>query len=87
MLTVPCLEEVDRCSSKMQGTLRICQLSPQTRYGDTSWAVSKCNLGCEVHALAYYHPKDVFVLGTSERSEFKLPEDDYHWEWNKECKS
>ena len=43
-------------------------------------------LGEEVHALSYHEIQDAYVLGTSTSADFKLPEDEFHHQWNEEGK-
>ncbi|KAJ9669033.1 mRNA cleavage and polyadenylation factor subunit [Coniosporium apollinis] len=64
--------------------LRVAQLPSGFRFGDIGWATRKINVGQEVHALCFHPPKRMYVLGTSGKAEFKLPEDDYHHEWSQE---
>lgn len=64
--------------------LRVAQLPSGFRFGDIGWATRKINIGQEVQALCYHPPKGMYVLGTSDKVEFKLPEDDYHHEWSQE---
>ncbi len=42
-------------------------------------------LGEEVQALSYHPPMEAYVLGTSRKIDFKLPDDDdFHHEWRSE---
>jgi cleavage and polyadenylation specificity factor subunit 1 len=66
------------------GTTRIAQLPPSCRYGDAGWVTRKVDFGEEVQAVAYYEPKGLYCVATTEKVMFKLPEDDYHHEWAKE---
>ncbi|KAE9968773.1 hypothetical protein BLS_005663 [Venturia inaequalis] len=61
--------------------VRICQLPPQCRYGDTGWVARKVNLQEEVQATCYFARKEVYAVATSEQYLFKLEDDDYHHEW------
>jgi cleavage and polyadenylation specificity factor subunit 1 len=72
------------CSKASKGTLRLCQLPPQTRYGDTGWPTRKIPIGREVQNVCYFQPKGLYVISTCEKMEFKLPEDDNHKEWTAE---
>jgi cleavage and polyadenylation specificity factor subunit 1 len=67
-----------------QEMVRICQLPPHCRYGDTGWVTRKVNLQEEVHASCYFAPKQVYAVATSEQVFFKLEDDDYHHEWANE---
>ena len=42
--------------------------------------------GEEVHAFDYHERTDRYVLGTSQKIDFKLPEDELHNEWAAESK-
>lgn len=59
------------------------QLPLQSQY-DTGWVTRRVPLGEEVHALSYYSEQDAYVLGTSTFVPFKLPEDEFHAQWNLE---
>ncbi|KAL4902493.1 hypothetical protein BDW74DRAFT_157890 [Aspergillus multicolor] len=49
------------------------------------WAVRRVSIGEQVDKLAYTSASNTYVLGTCQRSEFKLPEDDeLHPEWRNE---
>lgn len=67
-----------------QEMVRMCQLPPQCRYGDTGWVTRKVGLQEEVQATCYFAPKEVYAVATSEQVLFKLEEDDYHHEWANE---
>ncbi|KAF2836291.1 hypothetical protein M501DRAFT_997028 [Patellaria atrata CBS 101060] len=67
-----------------EGVLRICQLHSGFKYGELGLAARKIPIGQDITGLCYYPPKDLYVLGTSIKTDFKLPEDDYHHEWSKE---
>ena len=64
--------------------LRISQLPQNCRYGDTGWIARKVGLGQEVQHIVWYEPKGVYAIATSHKVDFKLPEDDYHYEWASE---
>lgn len=67
-----------------RGSFKICQLPLANSYGTLGWSTRKIQLGEQVDAIAYHRDKDVFIVGLSSNIPFKLPEDDYHHEWNKE---
>jgi cleavage and polyadenylation specificity factor subunit 1 len=55
-----------------------------TRF-DNSWTTRKVALGEQVDAVAYSSASETYVLGTSRKSDFKLPDDDeVHIEWRNE---
>ncbi|KAI9835730.1 MAG: hypothetical protein M1819_001908 [Sarea resinae] len=67
------------------GIVRVSQLPPKTHFSETGWATRKVAVGSEVYTLSYHAPMGVYVIGTSEKEEFKLPEDDdFHHEWKRE---
>ncbi len=41
-------------------------------------------MGEEVQAFDYHVKMDAYVLGTSQKVDFKLPEDEFHDNWNGE---
>jgi cleavage and polyadenylation specificity factor subunit 1 len=67
-----------------QGGVRMCQLPPGFRYGDTGWPTHQVPLGQEVSGVAYLADRDVYVVATSEDVPFRLPDDDHHKEWQNE---
>ena len=71
----------------IQGIVRMCQLRPRSRYGDTGWVTQKVALKEEVQFMRYYSKKEIYAIATVEKVEFKLPDDDYHQEWAREGKS
>ncbi|KAF2674469.1 protein CFT1 [Microthyrium microscopicum] len=76
-------EECDRgfVSIDDMGTLRICRLQPGSRYGDTGWPTKRIRVNQEITHVAYLEKHDLYALTTTEKAEFKLPEDDNHKEW------
>jgi cleavage and polyadenylation specificity factor subunit 1 len=67
-----------------QGAVRMCQLPPGFRYGDTGWPTQQVPLGQEVTNVAYFEENDLYIIATSEDMDFKLPEDEHHKEWQNE---
>ncbi|KAF2085680.1 hypothetical protein K490DRAFT_46246 [Saccharata proteae CBS 121410] len=65
----------------VDGSLRVSQLPPGFRFGDSGWAIRKIPLGQVPQAVCYYPPRDVYVVGVSEMVDFQLPEDEHHHEW------
>lgn len=41
-------------------------------------------MGEEVQALDYHTKMEAYVIGTSHKADFKLPEDDFHDNWGGE---
>jgi cleavage and polyadenylation specificity factor subunit 1 len=66
------------------GSLGVCKLPSLTTFGHTGWPTRRVPLGEQVDALVHVKAKNLYVLGTTIKRPFKLPEDDYHHEWNKE---
>ena len=62
----------------------MCQFPGETRF-DYSWTLRKVQLGEQVDHLAYSSPSDTYVIGTSCKTGFKLPDnDELHHEWRNE---
>ncbi|RAK71794.1 cleavage/polyadenylation factor CFT1 [Aspergillus fijiensis CBS 313.89] len=72
---------------ELNGTIRLCQL-PRGMLFDYKWPLRKVPLGEQVDHLAYSSSSGMYVLGTCQKTEFKLPEDDeLHPEWRTEVVS
>lgn len=55
---------------------------------DYPWTIQQIPIGEQVDHLAYSSSSGMYVIGTSHRTEFKLPEDDeLHPEWRNESMS
>jgi cleavage and polyadenylation specificity factor subunit 1 len=77
----PCISPV---LSGFQDTVRICQLPHETQF-DYPLTVQMVPIGEQVEHLAYSASSETYVLGTSHRAGFKLPDDDeLHPEWRNE---
>ncbi|OAX83062.1 hypothetical protein ACJ72_02580 [Emergomyces africanus] len=64
--------------------VRMCRF-PRNTHFDGSWATRKIGLGEQVDAVEYSSSTETYVLGTSQKVDFKLPEDDeIHPEWRNE---
>ena len=59
------------------------QLPPDRHY-ETGWVTHKISLGEEIQAFDYHDKMDCYVLGTSQKLDFRLPEDEFHYEWSNE---
>jgi len=68
----------------LTGAIRASQLPRHFRYGDTGWPTRKIPMNEEVQALCYHPPKQVYAFAASTVEAFKLPDDDFHYEWTKE---
>ncbi|XHG02780.1 mRNA cleavage and polyadenylation factor subunit, variant 2 [Aspergillus wentii] len=64
--------------------IRICQLPHGTQFG-YPWTLRKVHIGEQIDHLTYSSSSETYVLGTSYKEDFKLPEDDeLHPEWRSE---
>ncbi|KAL1965959.1 hypothetical protein VTN77DRAFT_4899 [Rasamsonia byssochlamydoides] len=64
--------------------VRTCQLPNDTKF-DFPWTLRRIPLGEQVDHLTYSTSSDTYVLGTSHKADFKLPDDDeLHPEWRNE---
>jgi len=62
----------------------MCRFPVNTRF-DNSWVTRKVALGEQIDTVVYSSASETYVLGTSQKSDFKLPEDDeVHIEWRSE---
>ncbi|GAB1198226.1 mRNA cleavage and polyadenylation factor subunit [Aspergillus pseudonomiae] len=70
-----------------KGVVHVCRV-PLGVQLDYSWAIQQIPIGEQVDHLAYSSSSGMYVLGTSHRTEFKLPDDDeLHPEWRNEMTS
>ncbi|PWY71481.1 protein cft1 [Aspergillus heteromorphus CBS 117.55] len=64
---------------------RLCQLPPQTQF-EYQWTLQKVPLGEQIDHLAHSSSSGTYVLGTCQKTDFKLPADDeLHPEWRNEA--
>ncbi|EFR01919.1 serine/threonine protein kinase [Nannizzia gypsea CBS 118893] len=64
--------------------IRMSRLPSNTRF-DSAWATRKIPLGEQVDCIVYSSASESYVIGTSTKEDFKLPEDDEsHTEWRNE---
>ncbi|KAL8663079.1 MAG: hypothetical protein Q9168_008152, partial [Polycauliona sp. 1 TL-2023] len=68
------------------GNIKFAQLPTDCHY-HTGWVTRRTSLGEDVHAIDYHEPSRSYVLGVSQKADFKLPEDETHPEWNTESTS
>lgn len=67
-----------------QNVVRICQLPLETQF-DYPWTLRQIPIGEQVDYLTYSPSSETYVLGTSCKADFKLPDDDeLHPEWRNE---
>ncbi|KAG2415737.1 hypothetical protein HFD88_006928 [Aspergillus terreus] len=67
-----------------KNVLRMCQLPRETHF-DYQWPMRRIPIGEQIDHLAYSASSETYVLGTSHRAEWKLPDDDeLHPEWRNE---
>ncbi|KAL8931936.1 MAG: hypothetical protein Q9216_007019, partial [Gyalolechia sp. 2 TL-2023] len=69
-----------------EGSIKFAQLPAHCQF-HTSWVTQKVALGEDVYALDYHDPTATYVLGVSDKVEFKLPDDETHPEWASEATS
>ncbi|KAE8359840.1 CPSF A subunit region-domain-containing protein [Aspergillus caelatus] len=70
-----------------KGVVHVCRVPLDVQL-DYSWTIQQIPIGEQVDRLAYSSSSGMYVLGTSHRTEFKLPEDDeLHPEWRNEMTS
>ncbi|KAI4268561.1 MAG: hypothetical protein LQ337_007774, partial [Flavoplaca oasis] len=53
----------------------------------TGWVTKKTTFGEDVHAIDYHEPSRSYILGISQKVDYKLPEDETHPEWSAESTS
>ncbi|EDN02958.1 conserved hypothetical protein [Histoplasma mississippiense (nom. inval.)] len=64
--------------------VRMCRF-PRNTHFDGSWAARKIGLGEQVDAVEYSSSSETYVIGTNQKVDFNLPEDDeIHPEWRNE---
>ena len=66
-----------------QGVVRSATLPRETQYS-TGWATRKITLGEDISAFDFHEKTGFYVIGTSRRVDYKLPEDELHYEWSNE---
>ena len=47
----------------------------------TGWVTRRVYRGEDIQAFDYHGTTDRYILGTSHKVDFKLPEDETHYEW------
>ncbi len=68
-----------------EGVARVSQLRPDTNFAELGVSLRKVDLHEDIHAITYHPPMHCYVVGTSSRVDFELPNDiDYHREWAQE---
>lgn len=72
-----------RNANSEQGHINVAQLPPDIRI-ETGWVTRKIPLGEEVQALDWHSPSQTYVIGTSNKTDFKLPDDENHPDWSLE---
>ncbi|KAL9078386.1 MAG: hypothetical protein Q9157_002681 [Trypethelium eluteriae] len=60
------------------------QLPPQTKYGQTGWATRKLQIQEDVLGICFHEKQNVYALGTSKPTDFKLSEADTYKEYGRE---
>lgn len=69
----------------VQGNVSIARLPHDADYS-TGWVMQQVFSGEHIESFDYHERNDRYVLGTSQRVDFKLPEDELHYEWAAESK-
>jgi len=62
------------------GDLHLCQLPDQTYYTNGGWSIRKLSVlppEHQIHQISYHSERNVYILISSEETDFYLPEDDY----------
>lgn len=60
------------------------QVLSNTDYGTTGWAVNRIPLDEGIENMVYHAETSSYIVSTSRRVDFVLPEDDWHPEWAEE---
>ncbi|KAI9698522.1 MAG: mRNA cleavage and polyadenylation factor subunit [Candelina mexicana] len=69
----------------VEGIVRCSNLPDNVNLTETGWVMKRILLGEEVHALSYHLAMESYVIATSEKVDWKLPEDEeHHEEWRYE---
>ncbi|KAL9591984.1 MAG: hypothetical protein Q9179_007176, partial [Wetmoreana sp. 5 TL-2023] len=63
-----------------KGSINFAQLPANSHYS-TGWITRKVPFGEDVHAVDYHGPSATYVVGVSQRVDFRLPDDETHPEW------
>lgn len=50
----------------------------------TGWAIEKLHTMNTIRAFTYHEQSDRYVVGTSQKVDFRLPKDGFHPEWESE---
>jgi len=67
-----------------QGLINVSKLDPKVDYGTTGWAVRRVHLKENIENVCFHADSNSFVVATSNKTNFFLPEDDWHPEWAEE---
>lgn len=61
------------------------QIPESTVFGRSDYVISRVPLGQEISSIAYFEPRDSYVLAANYTTDFQLPQDDeWHPEWQNE---
>lgn len=66
------------------GRLSLATLPTQSDF-TTGWLVQRMYTTDPIQAFAFHEPSGRYVIGTNRKLPFKLPQDDFHPEWDTEC--
>ena len=67
------------------GRLTLATLPTQSDF-TTGWVIQRLYTTDPIQAFAFHEPSGRYVIGTNRRVPFKLPQDDFHPEWETERK-
>jgi len=70
-----------------QGLINVSKLKANTDYGTTGWTVQRLEVKENVESVCFHADSNSFVVATSSKTNFFLPEDDWHPEWAEESES
>ena len=57
---------------------------PENNQYSTGWATRKITLGEDISVFDFHERTGFYIIGTSRKIDFKLPDDDLHYEWGTE---
>jgi cleavage and polyadenylation specificity factor subunit 1 len=75
-------------TSIAQGILRTAHIPADISVWESSWISRKIKLSEQIDYICHHSSTGLYVLGASQKTGFKLPEDDeLHYEWKNEGKN
>jgi hypothetical protein len=70
--------------TSIQGNMIISQLPESTNYGTTGWGISQLSVDEGIEHMCYHSESSSYVIATSMKGSFALPDDEWHPEWSEE---